>query len=236
VGIPADLIRRRPDIRRAEREVAAQSAQIGVAVSELFPHFSITGFLGWDSENLSSLLQSNSFAGIIGAPSVEWSVLNYGRLLNNVRLQDARFQELALAYQQQVLQAGEEAEQAINSFLRTQEEVAALARAVEANRESVELAGAQYSGGFVDFNRVFTLQAELVASQDELAAAQGGIALSLIAIYKSLGGGWQIRNGAQPFGEFVSAAEGSSDSAEDPTFAEQVELPPIPMERNAQQR
>lgn len=230
VGIPADLIRRRPDIRRAEREVAAQSAQIGVAVSELFPHFSITGFLGWDSENLSSLLQSTSFSGFIGAPSVQWSLLNYGRLLNNVRLQDARFQELALAYQQKVLQAGEEAEQAINSFLRTQEEVASLTRSVDANQESVELAGAQYTAGFIDFNRVFTLQAELVASQDELAAARGGIALSLIAIYKTLGGGWQIRNGPQPFVEIVSADDRSTLSAASPSRGAKSELSPIPVD------
>jgi len=193
VGIPADLIRRRPDIRRAEREVAVQSAQIGVAVADLFPQLSISGFLGWDSENLSSLFQSSSLAGFVAAPTVNWNVLNYGRLFNNVLLQDAGFQELVLTYQQKVLDAGAEAEQALAGFLRTQEEAEILARAAKANQESVDLVNTQYSGGFVDFNRVFTLQADLVTAQDELAVSQGDIALNLIEVYKSLGGGWQIR-------------------------------------------
>lgn len=114
------------------------------------------------------------------------NVLNYGRLLNNVTLQDAGLQELILVHQQKVLDAGAEAEQAINGFLRTQEEAEILDRAVKAKQESVELASARYTGDFIDFNRVFTLQADLVLSQDQLAVSQGDIALNLIAIYKSL--------------------------------------------------
>lgn len=233
VGIPADLVRRRPDVRRAERLVAVQSAQIGVAVSELFPHFSITGFLGWESENLTTLLRTESASGFIGAPSVQWNLLNYGRLLNNIRLEDARYEQLVYAYRQRVLLAGEEAEQAINAFLRAQEETAALTLAVEANQESVELADVQYNGGFVDFNRVFTLQGQLVTTQDQLAVAQGGIALSLIAIYRSLGGGWQIRFGEQSFVETVSSAELTPPLFEDTTPSDQEAALPFPMEDNA---
>ena len=235
VGIPADLLRRRPDLRLAEREVALQSAQIGVAVADLFPHFSINGFLGWESEKLSNLFNSNSFAGFINAPSMRWNLLNYARLLNNVQLQDARFQELVLNYQQKVLEAGEEAEQAINGFLRSQEETEFLVKAVTANEESVSLAATQYQDGFIDFNRVFTLQGDLVVSQDQLAIAQGNIALNLIAIYKSLGGGWQIRcrpafTQVAPSSEIVPTPEDSNISPPTDEAVPSSETLPAPLD------
>ena len=117
VGVPADLVRRRPDVRRAERQVAAQSARIGVAVSDLYPHFSVLGTIGVEAEQFGDLFKSGSMIGEI-SPGFRWDILNYGRLVNNVRVQDARFQELAYAYQDQVLIAGQEAEDAIVSFLQ----------------------------------------------------------------------------------------------------------------------
>lgn len=200
VGIPADLLRRRPDVRRAEREVALQSAQIGVAVADLFPTFRINGTLSWSAQEFSDLFSSAANGGNIG-PSFNWNILNYGRIMNNVRVQDARFQELAIKYQQTVLEANAETEDAIVSFLETQEQVKSLAESVTASERSVELALTQYREGAIDFNRVFNLESTLVQQQDQLAIAEAEVATSLIRIYKALGGGWQIRlqqHGAAP--------------------------------------
>lgn len=192
VGIPADLLRRRPDVRRAEREVALHSAQIGVAVADMFPTFRITGSLNWQAQQFPELFHSAANAGNIG-PTFNWNILNYGRIRNNVRVQDARFQELAIRYQQTVLEANAETEDAIVSFLESQARVKALADSVTASERSLELALKQYREGDTDFNRVFNLESALVQQQDQLATAEAEVATSLVRIYKALGGGWQIR-------------------------------------------
>lgn len=192
VGIPAELLRRRPDVRRAERQAAAQCAVIGIAEADFYPQFLIDGSMGWASQDFNNLLAGRSFTGSVG-PEFRWQILNYGRILNNVRVQDARFRELVLAYQQTVLRANEEVENGLVRFLESQTEVQSLATSVKAAKKSVEEALAQYQGGLTDFNRVAVLQERLVQRQEELAQAQGEIALGLIDIYRSLGGGWQIR-------------------------------------------
>lgn len=192
VGVPADLLRRRPDVRRAEREVAAQSARIGVAMSDLYPHFSVLGTIGIEAEQFGDLFKSGSMIGEI-SPGFRWDILNYGRLVNNVRVQDARFQQLAYAYQNQVLEAGREAEDAIVTFLRSQEQAQHLAASVDAAARTVQITNDQYAEGAVDFTPVFLFQEQLTDQQDQLAVAQGDIALGLIAVYRALGGGWQIR-------------------------------------------
>jgi NodT family efflux transporter outer membrane factor (OMF) lipoprotein len=194
VGVPADLVRRRPDVRRAERLVAAQSARIGVAMSDLYPHFTVLGTIGVEAEDFDDLFRSGSMIGEI-SPGFRWDILNYGRLVNNVRVQDALFQELAYAYQDQVLIAGREAEDAIVSFLKSQEQTEHLAASVTAATRTVEITNDQYSEGAIDFTAVFVFQENLTESQDQLAVAQGDIALSLIEVYRALGGGWQIRLG-----------------------------------------
>lgn len=194
VGIPVDLLRRRPDVRRAERLAAAQSAKIGVAQADLYPHVFINGSLGYGSQDLDNLFTGNSFNGSIG-PGFQWNILNYGRILNNVRSQDASFQELVVAYQQTLLKANEEAENGLVGFLEAQQQVLALTRSVVEAQKSVEQAMAQYEGGLTDFNRVAVLQERLVQRQDQLAQAQGDIALALVRVYRALGGGWQIRLG-----------------------------------------
>ena len=215
VGIPAELLRRRPDVREAERRVATQSAQIGVATADLFPAFSINGSLNWQASKFSQMFTSAANAGFIG-PSFNWDILNYGRIVNNIRVQDARFQQLAVQYQQTVLSANAEVETAITSFLKSQEEVAALQFSVIATERSVELALTQYREGAIDFNRVFNLQSTLVEQQDQLAAAQANVATSLIRVYKALGGGWQLRLAD---GQSTSGPQGESlllpESAED---------------------
>lgn len=195
VGVPADLIRRRPDVRSAERQVAAQSARIGVAVSDLYPHISLVGTIGVEAEEFGNLFKTpGSMIGAIG-PGVRWDILNYGRLVNNVRVQDARFQALAYAYQDRVLNAGREVEDAMVVFLRSQEQARHLDASVAAAVRTVDITKEQYIQGEVDFTPVFLFESILTQQQDQLAVSQGDIALGLIAVYRSLGGGWQIRMG-----------------------------------------
>lgn len=190
VGVPADLLRRRPDIRRAEREAAAQCAKIGVAEADFYPALSIAGFLGYSSNQLSTLFTSPSFTGFI-LPNYSWKILNYGRLRNNLRAEDARFQGKVLAYQQQVLRAGEEVETAMVAFLQSQAEARSLAESVDAGRRLGDMVLHQYQEGAVDFNRVYNAQETLVRQQDRLALAQQDVALNLIRVYRALGGGWE---------------------------------------------
>jgi NodT family efflux transporter outer membrane factor (OMF) lipoprotein len=191
-GIPADLLRRRPDVRSAERQMAAQSAQIGVAEADLYPTIFINGTIGWEAQDLSKLFESKSFMGTI-TPNFRWNILNYGRILNNVRLQDARTQELIAAYQNRVLTAGREVQVALRAFLRTQEQAEDLARSVKAAAAGSELGRQQYRAGTIPFNTVFQLETTQVQQQDQLAIAQGNIALNLVEVYRALGGGWEIR-------------------------------------------
>jgi NodT family efflux transporter outer membrane factor (OMF) lipoprotein len=194
VGIPAELLRRRPDIRRAEREIAAQSALIGVAAADLFPSFSILGSIQLQSEKLSDLFSASSTAGFIGAPGVDWKILHYGRIRNNINVQDARFQQLVARYENAVLRAGQEIEDALIDYLRAQDRYAIDLRAVKAAKRASELALIKYKGGEdIEFNTVATLDNTLARDQDQLARTQGEITTSLIRIFKALGGGWQIR-------------------------------------------
>ena len=197
VGIPADLLRRRPDVRAAERRVAAQCALIGVSMADLFPHFSITGNLQFNSQRFKDLFSSASTAAAV-APGFRWDILNYGRLVNSVRADEAIFQDLAYQYQQSVLNANQEAETAIYAFLRAEERLIATREAVEASEESLKIVTEQYNGGLADYNRVFNVQLLLVQDQDRFATTQGDVALALVGIYRSLGGGWEIRQGYVP--------------------------------------
>ena len=169
VGVPADLIRRRPDVRRAERQVRLRSARIGVAVSDLYPHISLLGMIGVEAEQFGDLFKTpGSMIGEIG-PGVRWDILNYGRLVNNVRVQDARFQALAYAYQNQVLNAGREVEDAMVVFLRSQEQAQHLDASVDAAARTVEITKEQYTQGEVDFTPVFLFESTLTEQQDQLA-------------------------------------------------------------------
>jgi NodT family efflux transporter outer membrane factor (OMF) lipoprotein len=191
-GIPADLLRRRPDVRSAERQAAAQSAQIGVAEADFLPTLAINGFLGYDAINFLGLPANNGFLGFF-YPSFTWKILNYGRIMNNVRYQKARLQELIAAYQNKVLAAGREVQVPLRGFLRSQEQTADLARAVDAARAALRIGQDQYRVGTIPFNTVFNLETAQVQQQDQLAVARGSIALYLINVYRALGGGWEIR-------------------------------------------
>ncbi len=205
VGIPAELLRRRPDIRLAERQVAAQSPLIGVAQADLYPHFSLFGSIGFRASDasvtakgfpggseFSDLFDADSIEWFAG-PSFSWDVLNYGRLTNRVREQDARFQELAVNYRDTVLRAAGEVEDAMVAFLRSQEQAAFLSASVKASQRSVDLSLLQYKEGLVDYQRVLDAQRFLTLEQDRFTTTTGSIAINLIAMYKALGGGWEIR-------------------------------------------
>jgi NodT family efflux transporter outer membrane factor (OMF) lipoprotein len=216
VGIPADLLRRRPDVRRAERQVAAQSAQIGIAQSDLYPRLALQGFIGYAATDFEKLFNSNSFIGLI-IPSLQWNILNYGRIANNIRQQDARLQGAALQYQQTVLNAGREVEDALVGFMQSQEQAAKLEASVREADRSVELVVLQFQGGVTDFNRVFNAQSTLVAQQDQLAVARGNIDLNLIQVYRALGGGWQHffrGHGLRPHGHMVVGDRAASELGE----------------------
>lgn len=191
-GIPADLLRQRPDVRQAEREVAAQSAQIGIAEAALYPSLFVNGTLGYEAQDLSDLFTSKSFMGTI-TPSFQWNILNYGRIQNNVRLQIAKTEQLIADYQNLVLNAGRETQTALRGFVRSREEAEHLALSVKAASAATELGITQYQTGVIDFNRVFNLELTQVQQQELHAIAEGNISLNLINVYRALGGGWEIR-------------------------------------------
>lgn len=190
VGIPADLLRRRPDIRHAERQIATQCAQIGIAEADLYPRFMLNGTIGMESQDFSKLLANNSMAAQIG-PAFTWQILNYGRIANNVCLQDARTSEMVATYQSTVLRANREVEDALTGFLHSQEQAESVAESVNAAERAAKLGDLQYRAGKIDYNRLFVQQTFLVQQQDQLVIAQGGIALNLVGIYRALGGGWE---------------------------------------------
>jgi NodT family efflux transporter outer membrane factor (OMF) lipoprotein len=191
VGIPADLLRRRPDVRRQERLAAAQCAQIGIAAADFYPAISLDGAVGYSAEFLPDLWTAPAFTGSVG-PSLQWKILNYGRITNNVHLQDAKFGQAVANYQNTVLKANAEVEDGLIQFLRAQRRAESMLTSVRAAERAVQVAVTQYKGGLIDFNRVAVVEQNLVQQQDLLAQARGQIALGLVQVYKALGGGWQI--------------------------------------------
>jgi len=195
IGIPADLLRRRPDIRLAEFQAAAQGAMIGVAQADLYPHFAIGGSIGFAVGNGNGLFSGDSLVGFFTPFSFRWDIFNYGRIKNNVRIQDARFEQLLVTYQNKVLEAAKEVENGLVGFIRTQQQEKFLADAAQAADRATQIALLQYKEGLTDYTRVLNTQQLLVAQQDSLASSQGDIIRYLITVYKSLGGGWQSRVG-----------------------------------------
>ncbi len=202
VGMPQDLIRQRPDIRTAERKLAAQSAQIGVAVSDLYPAFTLSGFIGptvntATGQVFTDLFNANSVAYSFGG-FVRWNVLNYGRIENNIRLQDATFQQLLEDYRRTVLQAQGEVESSLVAFFQSLLQLKELQEAADAAQRAADVSMEQYLEGMVDFNTVVSILRTLASQQDQLASIQGTVAVNLVEIYRSLGGGWEIRRSDNP--------------------------------------
>jgi len=202
VSVPAELLRRRPDIRNAELAAAAQCARVGIAQTDLYPSFSLFGEIGLESSSdggvrsgnadFENLWDADSFFYSFG-PGVRWPIFNYGRIKNNVRIQDARFQQSLVSYQDTVLIAAQEVEDAMAGFLKAQETAVFEQNAVNAAQRSVEIAFVQYREGAVDYQRVLDTQRALLQEENNLAQARSSIATNLIALYKALGGGWELR-------------------------------------------
>jgi NodT family efflux transporter outer membrane factor (OMF) lipoprotein len=192
VGIPGELLCRRPDIRQAERDAATESARIGIAESEFYPHVAITGTIGVQAERLDQLFESSSLVAGLG-PGIRWNILNYGRIKNNVRAEDARFQQAILNYCNTVLRANEEVENGIVAFLQEQDRVKTLEKSTRAAARSVELATLQYDKGLISYQPLLDSERALVQQQDALAGSRGAVGTDFVAIYRALGGGWQAR-------------------------------------------
>ncbi len=199
VGIPAELICRRPDVRRAMHVAASQSAQVGIAVSELLPRISLTGFIGFEYAAATGSRVTGTEGGFFDiksltysvGPQFAWPILNYGRLTNNVRAEKTRFYQALLSYENSVLRAFQEAEDGLSAFIQAHIEVADLELSVKAAERSAQIAQTQYVEGIADYTRVLQADRSQVENENFLAISRGKIALSLIQTYKSLGGGWQ---------------------------------------------
>jgi outer membrane protein TolC len=227
IGIPADLVRRRPDVRRSEREVAAQSARIGIATSDLYPHISINGTFGYAAQNFSDLFDGNpsTFGGV--GPAFRWDLLNYGRIINNVQVQDSKFQAAAYAYQEKVLEAAREAEDGIVQFLANHRRSKCLDASAQAAQNTRDITTNQYRQGVVDFTAVYIAESELSQVQDLAATARGQIAQSLIELYRALGGGWEMR--LLPEGSMEGGDAGPSPLNVEPERPSKVPEPPEPL-------
>jgi NodT family efflux transporter outer membrane factor (OMF) lipoprotein len=201
VGIPADLMRRRPDVRQAELNAVARNAQVGVATADLYPSIALTGSLGVVSVSesvggggASDLFNSDSLSYTAGA-SFTWPVLNYGRIKNNIRVQDARLQQALVAYQEEVLAAAQEVDDAMVSLAGAQAQSKILNETVVAAERSNELSLLRYREGFSGYQRVLDAQRALFNQQNRYASSKGQAVQSLVALYKALGGGWEVREG-----------------------------------------
>jgi NodT family efflux transporter outer membrane factor (OMF) lipoprotein len=197
VGIPADLLRRRPDIHAAELAAMAQSAQIGIAESQLYPAISIVGTFGGvastaNGHNLAQIFTPTGIAYAAG-PAFQWNILNYGQITNNVRLQDATLQQLLVDYQNLVLVAQQQVADGISIFIQSRYQAEYLRRSADAANGALRLAALQYEKGATNFTTVLTAEQNLFQAQSNLATARGNISLGATAIYRALGGGWQIR-------------------------------------------
>jgi len=190
LGVPSELLRRRPDVRRAERDMAAASARVGVATSDLYPKFSLTGAFGLQSQQIGDLFDLNSRFWSIG-PSVRWPVFEAGRIRANIEATNAREEQAILNYSKSVLTSLEETENAITSYSQEQARRAFLAESVVANRRAYDLANQLYTSGLKDFLNVLEAQRTLYEAEDQLAQSDRGVTANLIALYKALGGGWE---------------------------------------------
>ena len=190
MGLPSDLLRRRPDIRRAEANLHAATARIGVATADLFPKFSLTGSLGTEGSNFSSLGNwSNRFWSI--GPGINWPIFEGGRIRANIEVQNAIQEQALISYEQTVLTAFRDVESALVAYVKEQQHRTALEEATAANRQAVDLALLLYTQGQTDFLNVLSAQRSLYASQDALVQSDRTMGTNLVALYKALGGGWE---------------------------------------------
>lgn len=189
-GLPVSLLRRRPDVRRSERELAASTARIGIATADLFPRVAITGAYGFQGQGLGRTPVENKMIWSLG-PQAYWPLLDFGTLDAVVQVQDLRTQELLYNYRRTVLQAVEEVDNAISNYTAERDRLDQLGIALQASRRAVDLATQRYQRGLTDFLNVLDAQRQLYDLQDQAAVAQEAVLVQFIALYKALGGGWE---------------------------------------------
>lgn len=190
IGIPADLLRRRADVRQAERTAAAECERIGMKKSELYPQFSLIGSIGWASSHSSDLFDGESGRGAYGV-GAKWNILLYTLIMDAVRIQDANYQQAIFGYQETVLRAAKEVEDAGTALVNGHERLAKLEAARVSQEKAASLSADLYEKGEVDLARLLDAQRSMLRIHDEASQARGAIALSAIALYKALGGGWE---------------------------------------------
>ncbi|MHC1728619.1 MAG: efflux transporter outer membrane subunit [Syntrophobacteraceae bacterium] len=191
VGLPSDLLRRRPDIRRAERQLAAATARIGIATADLFPRFNLTGNIGQASMSLADIAKSSSSFWNLG-PSMSWSIFNAGSVKANIEVQKARTEQALGLYEKTVLTAIRDVESALVAFSMEQVRRGALVEAVQSNQRAYEISSELYARGLVDFLRVLDSQRSLYQTEEQLALSDQLVSSNLVAVYKALGGGWNL--------------------------------------------
>ena len=190
-GLPSELLRRRPDIRQSEQELAAATARVGVATANLFPRFFLTGLVAQSSIDTSDFFRASSRAWSVG-PTITWPVFTAGRLRAQVEVQNARQEQAAIRYEKTVLTALQDVENALVAYSKEQITRDSLIQAVKANRQAVDIANELYTRGLVDFLNVIVTQRALNSSEDDLAQSAQRVSSNLVALYKALGGGWEV--------------------------------------------
>jgi len=192
VGIPADTLRNRPDIRRAERRLAARTAMTGVATSDLYPKFRLNGTIGLESISTGNFLTHESRTWSIG-PAVSWNIFHAGAIRQNIKVQSALQEQALIQYESAVLKAQEEVENVLVAYAKEQLRRQSLVSATSAAKRANNLAREQFRAGLVDFNNVLDAQRSLLSFQDELARSDGAVMSNLVRLYKALGGGWKVQ-------------------------------------------
>ena len=197
VGLPSDLLQRRPDVQRSERELAAATARIGVAKADMFPKFSLTGIAGLESISAGNWFDYASRYWSAG-PTVQWEIFEAGSIRANIRVQNARQEQALDSYQQTVLVALEDVENALTAYAREQTQRESLSQSEQANEQALELSTQLYNNGLADFLGVLDSERSLYAAQDALVQSDQAISLNLVQLYKALGGGWQNETNSIP--------------------------------------
>jgi NodT family efflux transporter outer membrane factor (OMF) lipoprotein len=190
IGLPSELLRRRPDIRRVERQLAAATAQIGAATADLFPKFSLTGAGGLQSISASDWFTGGSRFWSVG-PTIRWPLFDAGRIRANIEVRNAQQEQALRQYEKTILTALEDVENSLVNYSREQARHRSLTEAVAANRRAVEMANELYLKGLNDFLNVLDTQRSLLASENDLAQSEAAMAANLVSLYKALGGGWE---------------------------------------------
>jgi NodT family efflux transporter outer membrane factor (OMF) lipoprotein len=205
IGLPSDLLRRRPDVRQAERLLAASSARIGVATADLFPKFSLTGAAGFSSTSASDWFEAGSRFWSVG-PTVQWRIFEAGRIRASIRVQNARQEQALATYEKAVLTSLEETENALVAYAKEQVRRHSLQEAFESSQDSLHLANQLYSNGLVSFINVLDAERSVYQAEDALAQSEKSVSGTLVALYKALGGGWDAAQNV----EFSTMAKSAS--------------------------